>query len=263
MGDALYSGLVTHRRLKPKAHALRYRIFMLLLDLEGLPELFLHLRWLREGRFGLMSFRAADHGDRSGVNLAAQVRTHLAKAGIDAPGPVRLLCMPRVLGYGFNPLSLYFCHDVDGVLKAILYEVRNTFGESHSYLIATPEGDAAPVRQQAAKRFYVSPFMDMDLVYAFTIVPPGERVGVDILVSDGEGPLLTAAFHAARRDLTDANLLRAWLGHPLLSFKVMAGIHWEALKIAGKGLGLRRRPPLSAASVTLGSAIAHRVEGSP
>ncbi len=251
--SALYSGLVTHRRFKPRTHALRYRIFMLLLDLEALPQLFRRLRWLREGAFGLMSFRATDHGDRSGADLAGQVRNHLTEAGIDAAGPVRLLCMPRILGYGFNPLSLYFCHDADGVLTAVLYEVRNTFGETHSYLVATPEGDTDLVRQQAAKRFHVSPFMDMDLTYAFTIAPPGQRVGVDILVSDHEGPVLAAAFHAQRRDLTDGNLLRAWFSHPLLSFKVMAGIHWEALKIASKGLRLRPRPPLPPTAVTLGS----------
>lgn len=259
---ALYAGVVTHRRLKPKAHALRYRIFMLLLDLEALPALFGRLRWLREGGLGLMSFRAADHGDHSGADLAGQVRGRLAQAGIEAAGPVRLLCMPRILGYGFNPLSLYFCHDADGTLTAVLYEVRNTFGETHSYLIATPEGDTDILRQQAAKRFHVSPFMDMDLTYAFTIAPPGQRVGVDILVSDNEGPVLAAAFHAQRRDLTDGNLLRVWLSHPLLSFKVMAGIHWEALKLVGKGLTLRPRPPAPATAVTLGSAVAHGMKNS-
>lgn len=257
---ALYAGVVTHRRFKPRAHALRYRIFMLLLDLEALPGLFKRLRWLREGGLGLMSFRAADHGDRSGADLASQVRGHLSQAGIEAAGPVRLLCMPRILGYAFNPLSLYFCHDSDEILTAVLYEVRNTFGETHSYLIATPEGDTDLVRQQAAKRFHVSPFMDMDLTYAFTIAPPGQRVGIDILVSDGEGPVLAAAFHAQRRDLTDGNLLHAWLSHPLLSFKVMAGIHWEALKIAGKGLRLRPRPPPPSTTVTLGSAVATSVK---
>ena len=133
---------------------------------------------LGSGKYGLLSFRAGDHGDRSGSELKAYVAGQLAQAGIVADGPTRLLCMPRILGYGFNPLSLYFCHRADGSLAAILYEVRNTFGEQHSYLAATAKTGASPVRQTAPKRFFVSPFMDMDLVYDFEILPPGDEIAV-------------------------------------------------------------------------------------
>jgi DUF1365 family protein len=255
--SALYTGVVDHNRRRPRVHALRYRIFMLLLDLDEAPSLFarLRLRLLRPGRFGLMSFHAADHGDRSGAPLKAQVEARLAAAGMAAGGPIRLLTMPRILGHGFNPLSVYFCHRPDESLAAILYEVSNTFGERHNYLIAVPErADGGPVRQTAAKAFYVSPFMDLDLGYAFTVTPPGERCAIAVTVSDGDGPMLTAAFAGQRRPLTDAALLRAWLGHPLLSLKVVAGIHWEALKIWRKGVGFRRRPPPPARDVTLGEA---------
>jgi DUF1365 family protein len=255
--SALYQGVVTHVRLSPKTHRLRYRIFMLLLDLDELPGLFSRLRLLRAGKFGLMSFRVGDHGDRSGADLKAAdlkayARGQLARAGMVAEGPVRLLCMPRILGYGFNPLSLYFCHHADGRLAAILYEVRNTFGERHSYLVAVPEPSSEVVRQSAPKRFFVSPFMDMDLDYDFEIAPPGEAVSVVVTVRRGQQPILTAAFAGQRAPLTDAALLKAWLRHPLLSFKVIAGIHWEAARILARGIGLRRRPPPPAHAVTLG-----------
>jgi DUF1365 family protein len=255
--SAIYSGLVTHQRFGPIEHAFRYRIFMLLLDLDELPSLFRRLRLLVSGRLGLLSFHAADHGDRAGGDLRSYVAARLAEAGIAGGGPVRLLCMPRILGYGFNPLSLYFCHDSGGALTAILYEVRNTFGQSHGYLIATPEGDARTVRQTVPKRFFVSPFMDMDLTYQFTIAPPGQRVGVSVGVHDGSGPVLTAGFSGDRRPLTDLNLMSVWLRHPLLTAKVMAGIHWEALKLLAKGLGLRRRPSPPTGAITLGATCPH------
>ncbi len=260
--SALYSGAVDHERLKPRAHSLRYRVFMLLLDLDGLPALFDRLKLLSPGRFGLMSFNAADYGDRSGAPLKGQIEARLAAAGIVAGGPIRLLTMPRILGHGFNPLSVYFCHRPDESLAAILYEVSNTFGERHNYLIATadeapatPSGRKALVRQTAPKRFYVSPFMDLNLRYEFLVSPPGEACSIAIVVSDAAGPMLTAAFAGARQPLTDAALLRAWLAHPLLSLKVVAGIHWEALKIWRKGVGFRRRPPLPAQDLTLGKAL--------
>ncbi|WP_454714418.1 DUF1365 domain-containing protein [Caulobacter segnis] len=249
--SALYQGVVTHARFAPRRHRLRYRIFMLLLDLDELSSVMGRLKLLAAGRFGLLSFRAADHGDKTGGDLKAYAQGVLAEAGIVADGPVRLLCMPRILGYGFNPLSLYFCHHADGELAAILYEVRNTFGERHSYLAAVPV-QADVVRQTAPKRFYVSPFMDMDLAYDFEVTPPGEAVAVTIAVRRGDEPVLTASFAGDRAPLTDAALLKAWLRHPLLSFKVIAGIHWEAVRILARGIGLRRRPPPPAHPVTLG-----------
>ncbi len=250
--SALYVGEVRHNRVRPRRHALRYRVFMLLLDLDQVDGVLGRLKLLARGCFGLMSFNAGDHGDRSGRPLRDQVRERLAAAGIEAGGAIRLLTMPRILGYGFNPLSLYFCHRPDGALAAILYEVSNTFGERHNYLIATPEGGAGTVRQSAPKRFYVSPFMDMDLAYAFTVQAPADGTAVSITVSDGEGAMLTASFLGERRPLTDGQLLRAWLSHPLLTLKVMAGIHWEALKIWRKGVGFRHRPALPAQAVTIG-----------
>lgn len=251
--SGLYPGLVVHGRTRPKAHALRYRIFMLLLDLDEGPALAKGLRLFGFDTPGAFSFHTRDHGDGSSRPLKAQVEAHLSQAGLAFGGPIRLLCMPRVLGAVFNPISVYFCHGQDGDLSAILYEVNNTFGDRHSYLIPAPapatEGET--LRQAIDKGFYVSPFMDMGLTYAFTIRPPGERVAVSIQVADGEGPLLSASFTGERLALSDRALIGAWLSHPWMTLGVMGAIHWEALKIWLKGGRLRPRPKPPALPVTV------------
>ena len=178
---------------------------------------------------------------------------HLGAAGIDVDGgAIRLLCLPRVLGYVFNPLSLYFCYRRGGALAAILYEVSSTFRERHTYLIPVEDG-AAEVRQSAAKRLHVSPFMDMALSYDFKVQPPANEVRVVIDTFDAEGLLLAASFTGRRHELTDHALLAACAAHPLLTLKVVAAIHWEALKMVLKGMRLRGGPPAPAEPVSVGS----------
>ncbi|MFM8376808.1 MAG: DUF1365 domain-containing protein, partial [Phenylobacterium sp.] len=215
--SGIYAGVVTHARLRPRPHRLRYRIFMLLLDLDELEALDTRLRRFAVGRFALTGFAPKDHLDHTGRDLRGQAQSILEGAGLEGGGPVRLLAMPRILGGTFNPLTVWFLHRRDGALSAVLYEVNNTFGESHSYLIpAAPAEAGGEVLSQAIdKGFYVSPFMDLDLRYAFRIRPPCERVSVSIDVSDAEGPVLAAAFSGDRREMTDANLLSAWLGRPM------------------------------------------------
>jgi hypothetical protein len=159
--------------------------------------------------------------------------------------------MPRILGYAFNPLSLYFCHGRDEALRAILYEVNNTFGERHSYLLPVEPGGGPPIRQHCAKRFYVSPFMAMDLVYEFVIAPPGETLSVAVVERDSEGVILTATQAQSRVALSDRALARLFFTHPLLTLKVIAGIHFEALRLWAKGLRLQPRPPAPAEAVTV------------
>ncbi len=252
--SALYIGEVVHRRVHGIDHTLRYRLYMLLLDIDAAEDRIRPLRWLTNGTFGLMSWRARDHGDRSSTPLRTQVETHLSAAGIDiAGGPVRLLCMPRILGYGFNPLAVYFCHRPEGTLAALLYEVTNTFNERHSYLVAVPaDAPPGPTRQTTEKTFFVSPFMDMDLTYDFTVRSPGEAVSVVVAVRRGDTPILTASFAGTHSPLTDASLFGAWISHPLLTWKVMWGIHWEALKGMIKGARYRNRGKPPAHPVTLG-----------
>ncbi len=252
---AIYAGVVGHVRLRPRRHALRYRVFMLLLDLDGLPALAGRLRWFSLGRFNLLSFHPRDHGDGSDDPLRRQVERHLDDAGIDTGGgPIRLLCMPRVLGYGFNPISAFFCHRPDGALAAVLYEVTSTFGERHSYLIPHAPEEATDAVHAVGKRLHVSPFMDMALTYAFRVWTPSETFRLAIEASDAAGPILTTHFTARRQPLTDAGILRACSAHPLLTLKVIVAIHWEALRLLLKGLRLRSGPPAPRSAVTVGGA---------
>jgi DUF1365 family protein len=241
--SALYVGAVIHRRLRPRPHRLRIRVFWMLFDLDEIDALPRRLRLFSHNRFNALSFHDADHGDGSGRPLRPQIQKHLLDAGIDLEGGrVRLLCMPRVFGYAFNPLSVYFCNDCRGALRALVYEVHNTFGERHSYLIPADNTAAAVVAQQCRKRFYVSPFMDMDLHYRFRVALPGERVSVAINACNGDEPQLAAALAGDRRALSDAMLARVLVSHPLLTLKVIAAIHWHALRLVLKGFRLRPRP---------------------
>ena len=237
MKSAIYPGVVHHARLRPQKHRLRYRVFNLLFDLDELAEMDRRLRLFAHNRANLLSFYDRDHGDRSGAPLRPWVEGKLAAAGIAFDGgPIRLLCMPRVLNHVFNPISLYFCYGRDGDLRAIVHEVNNTFGETHAYVLRADAPDAAGmIAQSCDKRLYVSPLQPMALSYDFRIRPPGEETTTAIAVKDADGPVLTASFHGKREPLSDAALLRQWLAHPLLSLKVLAGIHWEALFIWLKG----------------------------
>jgi DUF1365 family protein len=149
-------------------------------------------------------------------------------------------------------LSVFFCHGLDGLLMAILYEVSNTFGERHSYLIPVEDGAARPIRQSVDKCFFVSPFLDMDMHYDFRIAPPGADVMVGIAGSDAAGPMINALLKADRVDLTDRQLLSAFVRFPLLTLKVIAGIHWEALLLVAKRVGLKRKPAPPVHPVSLG-----------
>lgn len=156
--------------------------------------------------------------------------------------------MPRILGFTFNPISVYYCYRGDGALAALLYEVHNTFGQRHSYLIPVEDGAAdEPLEQRCLKSFYVSPFMDMDIAYTFRLQPPTNRIALVIDGSDSQGRVIVASLAGKRRALTDGVLLAAFAAFPLLTLKVVAGIHWEALKLWIKGMRLRPRPPAPAA----------------
>ncbi len=243
--NALYKILVTHTRLRPRHHHLRYNTVYLLLDIETPPR----RRLLSHNRFNLFSFHERDYGAAT-ADLPGAIRAQLAKAGLaDAGGRILLLTMPRFLGHAFNPISLFLCHDHNGSLRAVLYEVNNTFGQRHGYLLpVTDEGPS--VRQQCAKVFYVSPFMDMDLRYRFSLHPPGESMGLHIAVEDAQGVILRTTMAGPAQPLTDTALLRAAAAMPFLGLKVLAAIHWEALKLWLKKIALRPRPPLPAEPVS-------------
>jgi DUF1365 family protein len=250
--SALYAGSVMHHRLRPRLHRLRYSIFYLLLDLDEIDALASSLRLFSRNRFNLFSFHDRDHGEAAAMSLRNRIERHLEEAGIESGGPIRLLTMPRILGYAFNPLSIYFCHRCDESLSAIFYEVNNTFGQRHNYLIPVPSGIEGLIRQESRKSFYVSPFMTTDMVYLFSVMPPGTDLAVSVIGRDEAGPLMIAKLAAVRQDLTDASLARAFCAYPLLTLKVIAGIYWEALLIWLKKIGLQERPSLPDRPVTLG-----------
>ena len=244
-GSALYRGRVTHRRTRPKSHMLAYRVFWLLLDLAEIDRLDGRVRLFSRNGFNLLSFHDRDHGDGSGAAIRPQVEAWLGRAGIDiAGGPIRLLTMPRVLGYVFNPISLFYCHQPDGRLAAVIYEVTSTFGVRHAYVIPVPAEDqpGGLIRQRAAKALHVSPFMDMEMDYEFRGHAPDERLDLTIDGVDAEGVLITASVGAERRPLDDRTILGAVAAMPLLTFKVVTAIHWEALKLWLKGVRLRPAP---------------------
>jgi len=243
---ALYFGEVMHARLKPMGHRFSYRVMSLLIDLDRLGEAGRQCQLFGVNRAALYSFHEADHGKRDGSSLRAYAQACAAEHGIDLTGgKMLLLCYPRLLGFTFNPLSVYFCHRADGELALIIYEVRNTFGDIHSYVLPVKPGEtsAAGIRQQQDKQFYVSPFVEMAMRYHFRIQPPGEHLRLRILETDREGPLLAATFNGRRRALTTAALLRSFIALPMVTFKIVAAIHWEALRLWLKGARPVARPP--------------------
>ena len=241
--SALYLGHVMHQRLRPRRHKFDYSGFWFVFDLDEIEALAKRVRFFSRNRFNLFSFFDRDYGDRSGAPPRAHVERHLASAGL-APdgGAIRLLTLPRVLGFVFNPLSVYFIHRGDGALRAILWEVSNTFGERHSYLIPVTDPEARAIRQTCAKRLHVSPFLDMDMTYHFRVAPPGERMLVSILAADKEGTMIATAMNGVREEITNRGLLSAFVSIPLMTLKVVIAIHFEALWLWLKGVGFRHGP---------------------
>jgi len=250
--SCLYEGKVMHRRIAP-AHRFSYRLFWLLLDLDELDRLDRDLPLFAVNRAGPVSFHERDHGPRDGSPLRPWIDARLAEAGIDLPGgAVRMLCLPRILGYVFNPISVWFCYDRAGQLAAVLYEVANTFGERHSYLFAIEDG--VPQPHGCAKAFYVSPFTDMATDYAFRLVPPGDAMSLHIRQSGADGDVLIATMAGSRAPLTAAALGSLLLRYPLVTLKVMTGILWQAARLWRKGARVRVRPQPPANPVTFVSA---------
>jgi uncharacterized protein len=238
---SLYFGEVMHARLKPIGHRFSYRVMSLLIDLDRLDAADRQTRLFGVNRAALYSFHEKDHGERDGSALRIYAQRRAAECGVDLTGGrVLLLCYPRLLGFAFNPLSAYFCYRADGELALMIYEVRNTFGDIHAYALAVKPGELsdAGLRQQQDKLFYVSPFIDMPMRYHFRISPPAADVKLRILETDSAGPLLAATFHGRRRDLGAAQLLGSFCALPLVTLKIVAAIHWEALRLWIKGARL-------------------------
>lgn len=254
--SALYLGTVMHARHGPSRHRFRYRIASLLLDLDTLGELDREMRFFSVDRANLFSFHQRDHGPRDGSPLKPWVESVFAEHGCPIEGG-RVLClsMARTLGYAFNPLTVYWGYRADGLLAGVLYEVKNTFGDQHCYMVpAEPDHVAGhALSQEARKVFHVSPFFDMSGGYRFRTDEPGETLALLIRLVGEDGQDRMIATHSARRrPLTDASLTATLFTHPLNTLKVIGGIHWEALRLWMKKATFHARPEPPAAPVSRG-----------
>ncbi|MCO6185262.1 DUF1365 domain-containing protein [Rhizobium sp. L1K21] len=241
--SAIYRGEVVHTRHRPKQHKLKYRVFSLLLDIDEIGRMDRGLRLFGHNRFSLFSFFDQDHGPLDGGNLKEWVLNHARSAGVeDKDLRISILVYPRILGYVFNPLTVYFLTRPDGSTALVLYEVCNTFHERHTYVIPAVTRDGT-IRHSANKELYVSPFIPMECRYDFRLVPPAEAVSIVINEEDESGPLLFAGFTGKRTKLNDRELMKAFFAYPLMTLKIMAGIHFEALRIWLKGMKVFRHVP--------------------
>jgi len=251
--SCFYFGEVVHQRFAPQRHRLRYRAFQGLFDLDELPTLNQRLRFFSHNRPNLFAFHDSDHGEAACGSLREYVEKILAQAELSVQGGrIALLCMPRILGFVFNPLSIYYCYNAQNHPLAIICEVNNTFGQRHSYVIRVRSNSKSVIRQKFAKNFYVSPFMDMEMTYNFYLGLPEDRLRTSIGGRDSAGcPLIFASFAGVRRGLSDRMLLSALVAYPLLTLGVVVAIHWEAVKLFAKGLRVRQRPAPPTAAVTV------------
>ena len=231
-GARLYCGEVLHRRLAPAVHAFRQGVFFLRLRIDGpeqsLPALCSRNCW------NLCSFYDADHGPRDGSRLEPWIRGLLTRHGLScADGAIWLQTFPRVLGYVFNPVSFWLCHDRAGALRAVLAEVSNTFGEHHNYLVA--HDDARPIAAgdwlRARKVFHVSPFFPVSGEYRFRFADHPERCTFRIDYEDGRGNSLVTSVSGAARAATTTALLRAFFRYPWMTLGVTLRIHYHALRL--------------------------------
>ncbi len=255
MKTGLYAGEVVHQRFAPKPHRLSYRIFQVLLDLDRIDQDLAAMRLLSRNRFNLFGFYDRDHGpdqaDRAGT-LRDRMVAMLSDRGAWADGDrVFLMAMPRVLGFVFNPISLYFVVAPDGHVRTVVYEVNNTFGDRHSYVMPV-HNDGRTIHQSSGKRLHVSPFMETrGHSYDFDLIAPAETFALKIDLKNGEHRMLFAGFTARREALADGALWRLFLMIPLMTLQVVLGIHWEALKIWLKGIGLKPKPPTPKSDISV------------
>ncbi len=234
--SSIYVGKVIHKRFKPKEHFFKYKVFSLFLDLSEIKKIKEKIFFFSHNKFNLISFFDKDHVERNGSSLIDWVKKNLKSLNIDTRDvKIKLLCYPRIFGYVFNPLSIFFIYNSSSSLIAILYEVKNTFGEQHTYVFKT-DPKKQVVENKCDKKFYVSPFMDLNSTYNFKILNPKEKLSVIIDQRDQTGKLLFASQDGKRLDFSAKNLLFSYLKHPLMTIKIILAIHFEALKLWLKGI---------------------------
>ena len=236
----IYNGKVIHRRFKPKEHYFKYSVFSLLIDIDELEIIESTIKIFSYNKFNIISFFDKDHGPRDGTSVKEWVIKNLKDIGIENHKiQIKLLCYPRIFGYVFNPLSVFFIYDESSRLIAILYEVKNTFGEQHTYIFKTE--DEKVIINDCTKKFHVSPFIEMECHYYFRVLKPSDKISVIIDQKDKDGKLLYASQDGKAAELNEKNLLTSYISHPLMTFKIIAAIHYEALKLWLKGIKIIKR----------------------
>ena len=239
LSSCLYVGKVMHRRLSPVRHELRYKVYNLFIDVDEIAKIAKKLKLLSYNRFNVFAINDRNFGLGDGISIR-EYAWSLVKRSSDGNKIKRIFmfCYPSVLGRVFNPLTTYYCFDAKDQLRLTIYEVSNTFGERHSYVVPVDETN----QQSCEKRFYVSPFNKVEGHYDFTIKSPADELKLGIRLTDSNGPCLNAWFSGTKQELTDQALLRSFLSLPLLPLKIIGGIHWEALKLWIKGMRVQQRP---------------------
>jgi|TARA_B110001452_G_scaffold60631_1_gene47311 uncharacterized protein len=232
----IYTGTVIHKRFKPKIHSFNYKVFSLFIDLSEIDVIQKELKIFSYNKFNIISFFNKDHGARDGSSLKSWVLENLKKNNINTENiQIKLLCYPRIFGYVFNPLSVFYIYDKNSNLISILYEVKNTFGEQHVYIFKT-ESNQNLIQHVCKKKFHVSPFIEMNCVYFFRLLKPGNKISVIIDLNDSQGKILFASQDGIKSDLNNKNLIKSYLKHPLMSFKIILAIHFEAFRLWTKGI---------------------------
>jgi hypothetical protein len=232
----IYTGTVIHKRFKPKKHSFKYKVFSLLIDLSELKILDKSLKLFSYNKFNIISFYDKDHGSRDGSSLKTWVIDNLKKNNIQTDDiQIKLLCYPRIFGYVFNPLSVFYVYDKNLDLITILYEVKNTFGEQHTYIFKSDKQQNL-IQHVCKKKFHVSPFIEMNCVYFFRLLKPGNKISVIIDQNDEGGKILFASQDGIKNELNNKTLIKIYLKHPLMTFKIILAIHYEAFKLWIKGI---------------------------
>ena len=236
MTSSIYNGTVIHKRFKPKVHYFKYSVFSLLIDLSELDFLSKRIKFFSHNKFNLVSFYEKDHGSRDGTSLISWVKRNLEDNNIDPENvKIKLLCYPRILGYVFNPLSIFYIYDIEEKLVCILYEVKNTFGEQHTYIFKVDKNQNL-YQHNCSKKFYVSPFIEMNCKYFFRLLKPGEKISVIIDQYQEDEKILYASQDGQRVNFNTKELIKSYIKHPLMTFKIISAIHFEAFKLWAKGI---------------------------
>lgn len=249
----IYTGTLRHRRFRPRPHQFTYKLFMAWLDIDRIPEQMARTPFTAYNRFAAASFLERDHfGDR-GLSLRERLIRDAAAHGVLLPeGPVYLLTHLRYLGYCFNPISLFYCYQLDGSLDCVLAEVNSTFGETHNYWLTARNRQPGEngFRYRCPKTMHVSPFMGMNLDYEFVLTPPGESLVAHMnTLETGSGGLFDATLALEHRPWNARNVGLALARHPFMTAQVIAAIHWEALRLLAKKVPVfthpdRIKPPI-------------------